>query len=200
GALRIAVGIDDASTLTHRARPPDRGIADGRTHLEDRLRAADNSELIKHACYGGSDDGDVVLARLIFHLGENCVSRRQHGVKIIFDLRNRNSTHAPVRLRGLIRHLAPWCSAARCPRVAPASRRHQDTAPAGIPVPPPVSAIYEIVCPGFISTTSTLGTNFCNSAGVPVNIGNVPKCIGMTVSGCSNLQAYAASRGDIVKW
>ena len=39
----------------------------------------------------------------------------------------------------------------------------------------------ESVTPGFISTTSTPGTNFCNAPGVPVSTGNVPKCMGMTV-------------------
>src|SRR5208337_2981020 len=49
--------------------------------------------------------------------------------------------------------------------------------------------VYEIVFPGFSSNTSTSGASFCNSPGVPVSCGNVPKCMGMTVSGCSSLQA-----------
>ena len=55
----------------------------------------------------------------------------------------------------------------------------------------------QIVCPGFISSTSTFGANFCSSLGLPVSTGNVPKCMGMMVFACSRFAAYAASRGDI---
>src|ERR1700720_72082 len=47
----------------------------------------------------------------------------------------------------------------------------------------------QTVTPGFISITSMLGTSFCNWPGVPVNTGNVPKCMGMTVFACRRLEA-----------
>jgi hypothetical protein len=56
-----------------------------------------------------------------------------------------------------------------------------------------------IVTPGLSVTTFTSGANFCNWLGLPVNTGNVPKCMGITVFALSNLQAKAASRGPMVK-
>src|ERR1019366_10376042 len=86
GAFGVAVGVDDASAFAHRARPPDGGIAYGRAHFEELLRAADGGQLIKHASDGGADDGHIVFAGVSFHLGENFVARRQHRVQVVFDL------------------------------------------------------------------------------------------------------------------
>ena len=68
GVLRISVRVDDASTVPHRARPPDGGIADGRTHFKNLLRAADGGKLIEHPADGRAHDLYIVLARFLFHL------------------------------------------------------------------------------------------------------------------------------------
>src|ERR1700686_566053 len=97
------------------------------------------------------------------------IAGRQRLIEIIFDFGLGNSAHSPVWLCDLLCHDAPL-------------KRWRDGRP-----PPSFGAVefrlagrgrsalhwrfasYEIVWPGFISSTFTLGTSFCNSAGVPVN-------------------------------
>jgi hypothetical protein len=59
-----------------------------------------------------------------------------------------------------------------------------------------------IVSPIFITRNSVLEPRFSNSSpnasGVPVNAGNVPKCIGIATRGFTNSTARAARIGPIV--
>jgi hypothetical protein len=59
---------------------------------------------------------------------------------------------------------------------------------------------YEAVSPGFMVLSSIPSSlmRMPKSWGVPVSIGKVPKCMGITVFGLSKRHAYVASRGPIV--
>src|SRR5207244_8751879 len=72
-------------------------------------------------------------------------------------------------------------------KFAPSELAAHRTSGAAVP-----TCFQETVTPGLSSTTSTSGASFCRSPGLPVNRGNVPKCMGMTVF---RLEQLASVRG-----
>src|SRR5690349_16946712 len=60
---------------------------------------------------------------------------------------------------------------------------------------------YCSICPCCIAITLAPlpSSSLANCGGRPVSTGKVSKCMGITNFGFSSLQAYAASRGDMVK-
>ena len=57
---------------------------------------------------------------------------------------------------------------------------------------------YQLYATPGVNSVALQDVNEANSAGVPINGGNVPKCIGITSRHPNNRQAIAAPRGDMV--
>src|SRR5260370_13649939 len=70
----IAIAVKDFALFADGARPPERGVADGRAHLEHAPRADHSLVLKKHAPYGRAHDRDVPLPGLLLHLAQHSVT------------------------------------------------------------------------------------------------------------------------------
>src|SRR5258708_2413333 len=84
--------------------------------------------------------------------------------------------HKVLRLQQIIRE-SEWSASAQDDSL---ERDHNDRVGEGD---------HSMVWPGFISRTSTPRTSLLKSLGRPVSIGNVAKCMGITVFGFSRSQA-----------
>ena len=96
GILGIAIGVDDAAVLAHSTGPPNGGITNSGAHFENILGAHDHSQLVEDASDRRTDDRYFAPCSFRFHFCENFISRRKHGVKIIFDGVHGYAADAPV--------------------------------------------------------------------------------------------------------
>src|SRR5439155_3884315 len=96
GILGVAIGVDDPAVLAHSTGPPNGGITNSGAHFENILGAHDHSQLVEDASDRRTDDRYFAPCSFRFHFCENFISRRKHGVKIIFDGVHGYAAHAPV--------------------------------------------------------------------------------------------------------
>ena len=96
GILGVAVGVNHAPAIAHRARPPDGRIPDRRTHLKDRLGGDHQRQLMQDASHRGSDDGNLLFCSQRFHLRQHLVAWRKRGIHIVFNGSDGDPAHAPM--------------------------------------------------------------------------------------------------------
>ena len=85
GIFRISVGVDDAAFFADSLCPPDGRVSDGGAELENCSGLDGQGKLLKHARHRGTDDGNVVLGSIAFHLCQNFVALGEHRVQVIVD-------------------------------------------------------------------------------------------------------------------
>src|SRR6266850_1155736 len=86
GFFRVAVRVNHLTLRPCRPRQPDCGVTDCLAHLKHSLRSRHLHEKRQHAGHGQPDDGDVVLCRMLFHLSDDFIPRRQQLVQVIVNV------------------------------------------------------------------------------------------------------------------